>query len=92
MKNMKRVKKRCAVGCCTGWLLACSPAVQSVEELPALIPVPQECTFGDNAFRLTRSTTIGTDAANAELTAIAAYFNGKTESCHGLYTSGAGER
>lgn len=77
MKNMKRVMKWCAVGCCTGWLLACSPAVQSVEELPALIPVPQECAFGDNAFRLTRSTTIGTDVANAELTAIAAYFNGK---------------
>ena len=36
MKNMKRVMKWCVVGCCTGWLLACSPAVQSVEELPAI--------------------------------------------------------
>lgn len=44
---------------------------------PALIPVPQEITMGDDAFILTSNAAITLDENNRELTAIAGYLNSK---------------
>lgn len=73
----KRIIDLCVAGCLAGLLAACSPTTDKVVGEPALIPLPQEWTLQNSVFTLTRSTTIGLDASNAELTFIAQYLNDK---------------